>query len=53
LSTLSPWRLGLSTFAALVPDQVASQLVDIGIANLSGLGSALFTTGNNARPAQT
>lgn len=44
LSTLSPWRLGLSTFAALVPDQVASQLVDIGIANLSGLGSALLTT---------
>ncbi len=39
LSALSPWRLGLSTFAALAPDSVAADLVDFGAVNLSGLGS--------------
>ncbi len=44
LSTLSPWRVGMSAFSGLVPDIVASQLTDIGIASLSGLGSTLFRT---------
>lgn len=44
LSSLSPWRVGMSAFSGLVPDSVAAQLADIGIANLSGLGSTLSTT---------
>jgi ABC-2 type transport system permease protein len=44
LSSLSPWRLGMSAFSGLVGDTVASQLTDIGIASLSGLGSTLFRT---------
>ena len=44
LSTLSPWRVGMSAFSGLVPDVVASQLTDIGIANLSSLGPTMFTT---------
>ncbi|MFV9673089.1 MAG: ABC transporter permease [Acidimicrobiia bacterium] len=44
LSSLSPWRVGMSAFSGLVPDSVAAQLTDIGIANLSGLGSTLSTT---------
>lgn len=44
LSSLSPWRLGMSAFSGLVGDTVASQLTDIGIVSLSGLGSTLFRT---------
>jgi ABC-2 type transport system permease protein len=44
LSSLSPWRLGMSAFVGLAPDDVASQLADIGIADLSGLGSTMFRT---------
>lgn len=44
LSSLSPWRIGMSAFAALATDDVASQISDTGIANLSGLGSALIKT---------
>jgi ABC-2 type transport system permease protein len=42
LSSLSPWRIGLSAFSGLVPDDVAAELSDIGIANLTGTGTALF-----------
>jgi ABC-2 type transport system permease protein len=44
LSSISPWRLGMSAFSGLAPAEVTSQLTDIGIANLSGLGSTLFRT---------
>jgi ABC-2 type transport system permease protein len=44
LSSISPWRLGMSAFSGLAPAEVASQLTDIGIANFSGLGSTLFRT---------
>ncbi|MEA3511771.1 MAG: ABC transporter permease subunit [Actinomycetota bacterium] len=44
LSSLSPWRVGMSAFSGLVPDSVAAQLTDIGIADLSGLGSTLSRT---------
>ncbi len=44
LSSLSPWRVGMSAFSGLVPDSVAAQLTDIGIVNLSGLGSTLSST---------
>ncbi|MCJ7782122.1 MAG: ABC transporter permease [Acidimicrobiia bacterium] len=42
LSTLSPWRLGLSAFSGLANGDVAPLLADNGLANLSGLGAALF-----------
>jgi ABC-2 type transport system permease protein len=44
LSSISPWRLGMSAFSDLAPEEVASQLTDIGIANLSGLGSTMLRT---------
>jgi ABC-2 type transport system permease protein len=44
LSSISPWRLGMSAFSGLAPAEVALQLTDIGIANFSGLGSTLFRT---------
>lgn len=44
LSSLSPWRLGMSAFSGLAPAEVASQLTDTGIANLAGLGSTLLRT---------
>ena len=44
LSSISPWRLGMSAFSGLAPGEVASQLADIGVANLSGLGSTMFRT---------
>lgn len=44
LSSLSPWRLGMSAFSGLAPGDVTTQLADIGIANLSGLGSTMFRT---------
>jgi hypothetical protein len=39
LSALSPWRLGLATFAALSPTDVTSDLLDFGAVNLPGFGS--------------
>jgi ABC-2 type transport system permease protein len=44
LSTLSPWRIGWSAFAGLVPADVEAEMADIGIANLSSLGSAFLST---------
>jgi ABC-2 type transport system permease protein len=44
LSSISPWRLGMSAFSGLAPEEVASQLTDIEIANLSALGSTMFRT---------
>ena len=44
LSSLSPWRIGLSAFSGLVPDDVAAELSDIGIASLTGTGTALVRT---------
>ncbi len=44
LSSLSPWRIGLSAFSGSVPDDVAAELSDIGIANLTGTGTALLRT---------
>ncbi len=44
LSSLSPWRIGMSTFSGLASGEVSLQLTDIGIANLSALGSTLFRT---------
>ena len=44
LSSLSPWRIGMSTFSGLASGEVSRQLTDIGIANLSTFGSALFRT---------
>jgi ABC-2 type transport system permease protein len=44
LSSISPWRLGMSAFSGLAPGEVASQLADIGVANLSGLESTVFRT---------
>jgi ABC-2 type transport system permease protein len=44
LSSVSPWRLGMSAFSGLAPGEVASQLADIGVASLSGLGSTMFRT---------
>jgi ABC-2 type transport system permease protein len=44
LSSVSPWRLGMSAFSGLAPGEVASQLADIGVANLSGLESTVFRT---------
>jgi ABC-2 type transport system permease protein len=41
LSSLSPWRLGLSAFSGLVNGDVALLLADNGVANLSSLGAAL------------
>jgi ABC-2 type transport system permease protein len=41
LSSLSPWRIGLSAFSGLVPADVAAELSDIGIASLTGAGTAL------------
>jgi len=41
LSTLSPWRLGLSAFSGLANGDVAPLLADNGLANLSSLGAAL------------
>jgi ABC-2 type transport system permease protein len=44
LSSLSPWRIGLSAFTGLAPDAVKVEMADIGIANLSSLGTAAFWT---------
>ena len=44
LSSLSPWRIGLSAFSGLVPDDVAAELSDIDIANITGTGTALLRT---------
>ncbi|MEA2024070.1 MAG: ABC transporter permease subunit [Actinomycetota bacterium] len=44
LSSLSPWRLGMSAFSSLAPADITSQLGDIGIANLPGLGSTISRT---------
>jgi len=44
LSSISPWRLGMSAFSGLAPGEVTSQLADIGVADLSGLGSTMFRT---------
>ena len=44
LSSLSPWRIGLSAFAGLAPDEVAAELVEFGAASLSGSGASLFRT---------
>jgi hypothetical protein len=44
LSSLSPWRIGLSAFAGLAPGEVAAELTDFGAASLSGSGAALFRT---------
>jgi len=44
LSSLSPWRIGMSMFSGLASEEVSLQLTDIGIANLSALGSTLFRT---------
>ncbi len=44
LSSLSPWRIGLSAFTGLAPDTVKVEMADIGIANLSSLGTATFWT---------
>ena len=41
LSSLSPWRIGLSAFSGMVPDDVASELANIEIASLTGTGTAL------------
>ncbi|MCJ7782166.1 MAG: ABC transporter permease [Acidimicrobiia bacterium] len=40
LSSLSPWRLGVSAFSGLANGDVAPLLADNGLANLSGLGAA-------------
>ena len=44
LSSLSPWRIGLSAFSGLVPDDVAAELSDMGLASLTGTGTALVRT---------
>jgi ABC-2 type transport system permease protein len=44
LSSLSPWRIGLSAFAGLAPGEVSDELADFGAASLSGSGAALFRT---------
>lgn len=44
LSTLSPWRIGMSVFAGLVPDNVTAEIADIEVANLSSLGAAILWT---------
>ncbi|MGB9357461.1 MAG: ABC transporter permease subunit [Acidimicrobiia bacterium] len=44
LSSLSPWRIGLSAFSGLVPDDVATELSDIGVASLTGTGTAFVRT---------
>jgi ABC-2 type transport system permease protein len=41
LSSLSPWRLGLSAFSGLANGDVAPLLADNGVTNLSSLGAAL------------
>lgn len=44
LSSLSPWRIGLSAFAGLAPGEVKVELAEFGGASLSSLGAALFWT---------
>lgn len=44
LSSLSPWRIGISAFGGLAPSTVAEELAGINIADLSGFGIALFRT---------
>ena len=44
LSSLSPWRIGMSAFAGLAPSEVALELSDFGAANLSGFGAAFLRT---------
>jgi ABC-2 type transport system permease protein len=44
LSSLSPWRIGMSGFAGLAPSEVAMELSDFGAVNLSGFGTALLRT---------
>ena len=44
LSSLSPWRIGVSGFAGLAPNEVAVELADFGGAGLSSFGTALFRT---------
>jgi ABC-2 type transport system permease protein len=44
LSSLSPWRIGLSAFTGLAPDNVKAELSDFGVANLSGFGTAMLWT---------
>jgi len=44
LSSLSPWRIGLSAFTGLAPDKVKVELTDFGVANLSGFGTAMLWT---------
>jgi len=44
LSSLSPWRIGLSAFAGLAPGGVKAELAEFGAANLSSFGASLFWT---------
>jgi ABC-2 type transport system permease protein len=44
LSSLSPWRIGLSAFAGLVPGNVEAELADVGVVNPSSLGTAALWT---------
>ncbi len=44
LSSLSPWRLGLSAFSDLAPNEVSSQLADFGAVDLAGIGATMFRT---------
>ena len=44
LSSLSPWRLGLSAFSDLAPSEVSLQLADFGAVDLTGIGPTLFRT---------
>jgi len=44
LSSLSPWRIGMSAFTGLAPTEVAAELSEFGGASLSSFGTALFRT---------
>ena len=44
LSSLSPWRIGLSAFAGLAPSGVKAELAEFGGASLSSFGASLFWT---------
>jgi ABC-2 type transport system permease protein len=44
LSSLSPWRIGMSAFTGLAPTEVAAELTEFGGASLSSFSTALFRT---------
>ena len=44
LSSLSPWRIGMSAFTGLAPTEVAAELSEFGGASLSSFSTAFFRT---------